>query len=87
MVLLRLKDIDKMSSADRAKKLGELRAELSRIRTLISAGGAIENPSRVWVIRKTIAQLLTVENEYKLGIRSADGKAASPKKGKGSKSK
>ncbi len=30
---------------------------------MISAGGAIENPTRVWELRKAIARLLTVENQ------------------------
>ena len=69
MPILRMKEINAMTPADRTKKLGELRAELSRLRTMIHAGGAIENPTRVREIRKTIAQVLTVENEVKLGIR------------------
>ena len=69
MPILRLKEIDKMSSDEREKKLSELRAELSRLRTMISAGGAVENPTRVSQIRKTIAQILTIDHEYKLGIR------------------
>jgi large subunit ribosomal protein L29 len=72
MAVLRIKDINAMSSEDRAKKLSELRAELSRIRTMISAGGAVENPSRARELRKAIAQILTVENEKKLGIRQDD---------------
>ena len=36
---------------------------------MINAGGAVENPTRVRELRKTIAQILTVENEKKLGIR------------------
>ncbi len=52
-------------------KLVDLRAELARIRTMINAGGAVENPTRVRELRKTIAQILTVENENKLGIRKA----------------
>jgi predicted RNA-binding protein with RPS1 domain len=31
----------------------------------------VENPTRVRELRKTIAQILTVENENKLGIRKA----------------
>jgi large subunit ribosomal protein L29 len=68
---MRIKEIVDMSSEDRAKKLVELRAELARIRTMINAGGAVENPTRVRELRKTIAQILTVENENKLGIRKA----------------
>ncbi len=82
MPILRMKEISSMSSEDRAKKLSELRAELSRLRTMISAGGAVENPTRVRELRKTIAQVLTVENEQKLGIRKAvvkEPKKAEPK--------
>jgi large subunit ribosomal protein L29 len=83
MPILRMKEITAMSSQDRAKKLDELRAELSHLRTMISAGGAIENPMRVRELRRTIAQVLTVENEYKLGIRSSDNSGkTTPKKPK-----
>ena len=71
MAIMRIKEIVAMSSEDRAKKLIDLRAELARIRTMIKAGGAVENPTRVRELRKTIAQILTVENEKKLGIRQA----------------
>ena len=74
MPILRLKEINSMSTEERTKKLGELRAELSRLRTMISAGGAVENPTRVRELRRTIAQILTVENEHKLGIRQTEAK-------------
>jgi len=76
MPILRLKEINDMTSDDRAKKLAELRAELSRMRTMISAGGAVENPTRVRELRRTIAQILTIENETRLGIRKASGAEA-----------
>ena len=69
MAIIRIKEIVAMSSEDRTAKLDDLRAELARIRTMIRAGGAVENPTRVRELRKTIAQILTVENEKKLGIR------------------
>jgi len=69
MPILRLKEINSMTTEERTKKLSELRAELSRMRTMISAGGAVENPTRVRELRRTIAQILTIENEHKLGIR------------------
>jgi len=53
---------------DRNKKLGELRTEFLRLQTMIRAGGTVENPARVKQLRKTIARLLTVENEERLGI-------------------
>lgn len=74
MPILRLKEIDNMSTEDRGKKLQELRAELSRMRTMIRAGGAVENPARITELRKTIAQILTIENEQKLGLRKKESK-------------
>jgi large subunit ribosomal protein L29 len=68
MPILRLKEIRDMSSEERDKKLGELRTELVRLKTMIGAGGTVENPARVKGLRKTVAQILTVENEEKLGL-------------------
>lgn len=70
MVIMRLQEIINMSSEDRTKKLSELRTELARLKTMIRAGGAVENPTRVRALRKTIAQILTVENEHKLNLRA-----------------
>ncbi len=81
MPILRLKEITNMSSEDRTKKINELKVELSRLRTMINAGGAVENPAQVREIRKTIARLLTIENEYSKGIRKTEGKVE-PKKAK-----
>ena len=74
MAIIRLKEIQGMSTEDRSKKLIDLRAELARIRTMVKAGGAVENPTKMREIRKTIAQILTVENENKLGIRKSSEK-------------
>jgi large subunit ribosomal protein L29 len=80
MPILRLKEIDGMSSDERSKKLSELRAELSRLRTMVRAGGAVENPARIRELRKTIAKVLTVESEQKLGIRKKETKPEKPAK-------
>lgn len=63
MPILRLKDIRAMSFEDRRKRLTELRTELMRLKTMIEAGGAVENPGRIRELRKTIARILTIENE------------------------
>jgi len=63
MPILRTKEIRAMSSEDRGKKIMELRTELLRLKTLVKAGGAIENPARVRELRKAIARILTIENE------------------------
>ena len=64
---LRNKEIRDMSSEDRMKRLMEFRTELLRLKTMIKAGGTIENPARIREMRKTIARILTVEQEKKLG--------------------
>jgi large subunit ribosomal protein L29 len=74
--ILRLKDIEGMSAEERAKKLLELRAELARLKTMVRAGGAVENPARIRELRKTIAKILTIENEDKLGLRKKEEKTA-----------
>ncbi|MCJ7559735.1 50S ribosomal protein L29 [Candidatus Bathyarchaeota archaeon] len=76
MPILRLKEIREMSSEERTKKLSELRAELARLRTMVRAGGAVENPTRIMQLRRTIAQILTIENENKLGLRKTEEKPA-----------
>jgi ribosomal protein L29 len=38
---------------------------------MIRAGGAVENPARIKELRRTIARILTIEREEKLGIRKA----------------
>jgi len=71
MPILRLKDIRAMSSEDRRKKLTELRTELMRLKTMIKAGGSVENPARIRELRKTIARVLTIENEQPKSAKEA----------------
>jgi len=71
MPILRVKEIRDMSPEERAEKLSELKTELVRLKTMIKAGGAVENPARIRELRKTIARVLTIENEQKLGLVKA----------------
>jgi len=78
---MRVKEIKGLSTEDRANRLLDLRVELARIRTMVNAGGAVENPTRIRELRRTIAQILTIENEKKLGIRQpAEEKEEKPAK-------
>ena len=63
MPVVRIKDVREMSSEARNAKLQELRTELTKTKTMIKAGGAIENPGRTKALRRAIAQILTVINE------------------------
>jgi large subunit ribosomal protein L29 len=82
---MRIKEMNALSVEDRENKLADLRIELARIRTMVNAGGAVENPTRIRDLRRTIAQILTVNNEKKMGIRQPaeakeEKKAAKPAK-------
>jgi large subunit ribosomal protein L29 len=74
MPLVRLKEVREMPAEDRTKRLNEFRTELLRLKTMIRAGGTIENPGRVKTLRKAIARMLTVDAEEKLGIRKVEPK-------------
>jgi large subunit ribosomal protein L29 len=81
MAIFRVKEIADMSSEDRADKLVDLRVELTRIKTMIKAGGAVEDPTRIRQLRKAIAKILTIEHEMQLGIRkTANQPENKPKK-------
>ena len=66
MPFLKVQEIREMSQTERTRRLGELRTELSKLRTMIEAGGSIENPGRVKAIRKAIARIMTIIREEEL---------------------
>jgi len=64
-----------MTSEERMKKLTELNTELTRLRAMVEAGGAVENPARIREIRKAIARIHTIEGEelrkaQRVGVRA-----------------
>jgi large subunit ribosomal protein L29 len=61
--VIRLDEIREMTPEQRKQKLEEIKTELSKIKTLIKAGGSIENPGRVKVLKKAVARIETVINE------------------------
>ena len=63
MPILRKRELKQLTVEEREKKLSELRTELTKLRTSIKSGGNVENAGRVREIRKTIARLLTAENQ------------------------
>jgi large subunit ribosomal protein L29 len=62
-----MRNLRDMSSQERERRLRELRTELSRLKTMVEAGGAVENPARIRELKRTVARILTVENEEKIG--------------------
>ncbi len=66
MPILRMSQIREMSREDQERRLEEFRTELSKVNTMIKAGGSIDNPGRVKALKKTIAKVLTVMREEEL---------------------
>ena len=66
MPFLKINDIRVMTKEGRYEKLAELNADLLRLITMVKAGGSIENPADIKNTKKSIARILTVENEKKL---------------------
>ena len=62
MAILRKREMRQMLPEERKKKISELRAELTSIRTSVKSGGTVDNPSRVKELRRTVARLLTAAN-------------------------
>jgi len=69
MPIFRMKEIREMPPEERRRRLDDIRTELARLKTMVEAGGAVENPSRIRELRKAIARILTVENEGKVGVK------------------
>ena len=63
MPILKIQEIREMPPEEREERLQELRTELTKIKTMIKAGGSIENPGRSKALKKEIARILTVKNE------------------------
>lgn len=69
MPFLRLKEMREMTPEKGLEKLEELRTELSKLRAMNNAGGAIENPSRIKEVRRAIARMMTLQNERVVGVK------------------
>jgi len=81
MPILRVKEIRDLSHEERRKRLRELQTELVRLKTMIKAGGSVENPARVRQLRKAIARILTIESQPE-PMKEEKKKKPKPKKKK-----
>jgi ribosomal protein L29 len=61
MTRLKTKDIKKMDSAEKMKKIDELKLEMIKAKVSASKSGS----SKIKEIRKTIARILTLNKELK----------------------
>jgi large subunit ribosomal protein L29 len=61
--VLKASEVRAMTREEMVEKLRELRAELSRAKATVKAGGTIENTARIRELRKSIAKILTIAKE------------------------
>lgn len=62
---MKFKDIASMSDADRKKLVIESKAELIKLNGQVATGTAPKSPGRINQLKKTIAQVLTFQNQQK----------------------
>ncbi len=63
--MISMKEIREKDDAQLVTEIASLKEELYQLR-FEKATGTIENPNRIREVRKTIAKMMTVQNERKL---------------------
>jgi len=63
MAILHVEEIRDMTPAEREAELEDLETELLNAKAVQAAGGMPDNPSRVGELKKTIAQIKTIQRE------------------------
>lgn len=66
---MKFKDIANMSDADRKKTVSDSKAELIKLNGQSATGTTPKSPGRIKQLKKTIAQVLTFQNQQK-NVRS-----------------
>lgn len=81
MALIRKSKFREMTDGELQSKLFEFQKELNTERGMLATGGRTSNPGKIRTLRRTIARIMTVLHEKKLGIvRKAPGKKVEEKK-------
>lgn len=73
---MKLKEIKNLERGSFDGKILEMRKELVRINAQVAVGTALKNPGQARLIKKTIARMLTIQNEPK---KNDDKKSANKK--------
>lgn len=67
VTLMKINDIRDMSADERNEKIKSLKEELFNLR-FQKATGQLENPMRIREVKRSIAQVKTVQREVELGL-------------------
>lgn len=62
MAILKKSELKQLSEQQKKDRLTELKKELMKMNTQRAMGTAPDNPGRVKEVRKTIARLITIQN-------------------------
>ncbi|MBN1166171.1 MAG: 50S ribosomal protein L29 [Methanospirillaceae archaeon] len=65
MALFRARDVSQLSDVEIIEQIDKLKMDLIQYRGKVSSGGAPENPGKIGEIRRTIARLMTEQNQRK----------------------
>jgi len=62
---MKLKDIRNLERKSFDEKISEMKKELAKINAQVAIGTALKNPGQARQIKRTIARMLTLQNEPK----------------------
>jgi large subunit ribosomal protein L29 len=68
MAIIKKSKIREMADAELKAKLFEFQKELNTERGMLASGGRTSNPGKIRELRKSVARVLTIIHERKLGI-------------------
>ena len=68
MAIIKKNKIREMADAELSSKLFEFQKELNSERGLLASGGRTSNPGKIKELRKSVARVMTIMHERKLGI-------------------
>ena len=76
MAIIKASKIRDMTDAEMSAKLYEFQKELNSERGMLASGGRTSNPGKISELRHSVARVLTIMQERKLGIRAVVPEAA-----------
>jgi len=80
MAIIKKSKIREMQDAEMQSKLFEFQKELNSERGMIATGGRTSNPGKIKQLKRSIARILTIIHERKIGIVRKVKAAVAPAK-------
>ena len=80
MAIIKKSEFKQMNETQLTNKLAELQKEMMKLRSQVATHTTLENPGRVYTVRKTIARIHTRLNEKKKAPEAKEQKQKTEKK-------